>query len=96
MPQELSTEWKQMLGARCADVHGTLLHTFGNLTLTGYNAELGNLPFDQKRQKLSASHIDLNRWICDQPQWDEQASEARGVALAHAVTKLWTGPESFS
>jgi hypothetical protein len=29
------------MAAGCADVQGTLLHTFGNLTLTGYNAELG-------------------------------------------------------
>lgn len=96
MPQELSSEWKQMLGARCADVHETLLHTFGNLTLTGYNAELGNLPFDQKRQRLSTSHIDLNHWICDQPQWDEATIEVRAGTLAEAATKLWVGPESFS
>jgi uncharacterized protein with ParB-like and HNH nuclease domain len=96
MPQELSANWKQMLGVRCADVHETLLHTLGNLTLTGYNAELGNLPFDQKRQKLSNSHIELNRWICDQTQWDEQTIEARAASLAEAATQLWTGPESFS
>ncbi len=96
MPQELSPTWKEMLGARCADGHETLLHTFGNLTLTGYNAELGNLPFDQKRQKLSTSHIELNRWICDQPQWDEHTIEARATSLSEAAAKLWAGPESFS
>lgn len=85
-----------MLGTRYGDIHETLLHTFGNLTLSGYNAELGNLPFDQKRQKLSTSHIELNRWICDQPQWNEQTIQSRSVDLAEVAARLWVGPESFA
>lgn len=96
MPQELSSEWRRMLGARYADVHEMLLHTFGNLTLSGYNAELGNLPFDQKRQRLSNSHVELNRWICNQPLWNENSIGERAASLAERAAKLWTGPESFS
>lgn len=96
MPQELSPEWSQMLGTRSVNIHETLLHTFGNLTLTGYNAELGNLPFPLKVHKLSTSHIELNRWICSQSEWNEHTMEARSGILAEAATKLWTGPESFA
>ena len=64
MPQELTPEWKLTLGAEYEDTYNRFLHTFGNLTLTGYNSELGNLPFDQKQQQLTNSHIELNRWIC--------------------------------
>jgi hypothetical protein len=96
MPQELSAEWREMLGPGYSDVHADLLHTFGNLTLTGYNPELGNLSFDQKRQKLLNSRIQLNRWICDQQQWNEITIETRSAALADAAKKLWLGPETLT
>jgi hypothetical protein len=95
MPQELSPDWREMLGVRCDDVHESLLHTFGNLTLTAYNSELGNLSFDIKRQKLSTSHIELNRWICSQTEWNKQIIEYRSELLAEAALELWLGPERF-
>jgi hypothetical protein len=60
------------------------------------NASVPFSPFDQKRQKLSTSHIELNRWICDQPQWDEHTIEARSQVLAETAAELWVGPESFA
>lgn len=93
MPQELSPDWKQMLGPAWKEVHESLLHTFGNLTLTGYNPELGNLSFNQKRQQLSNSHIDLNLWICDQSEWNETTILTRATMLAETAAKLWVGPE---
>ena len=35
MPQTLTPEWYEMLGADAADIHAEWLHTIGNLTLTG-------------------------------------------------------------
>ncbi len=96
MPQEPSADWKEMLGERWADVHDRLLHTFGNLTLTAYNPELGNLGFEQKKQQLSTSHIELNRWIWEQTVWNESTMEKRAAMLADTAAKLWLGPESFS
>ena len=93
MPQELSPDWEQMLGSASKELHEFLLHTFGNLSLTGYNSELGNLPFDQKRQQLSASHIDLNHWICDQSEWNEKTIMTRATILADTASRLWVGPE---
>lgn len=93
MPQELSSDWEQMLGTGAKELHESLLHTFGNLTLTGYNSELGNLPFDQKRQQLLASHIDLNMWICEQSEWNEKTIVTRATILADSASKLWVGPE---
>ena len=96
MPQEPSPDWKEMLGERWEDSHERLLHTFGNLTLTAYNPELGNLGFEHKKQQLSISHIELNRWIYQQTVWNETTIEARAAMLADIATKLWLGPESFS
>jgi uncharacterized protein with ParB-like and HNH nuclease domain len=62
LPQSLSPQWQQDLGEAAEEIHATLVHTFGNLTLTGYNSELGNLPFSQKKAKLENTHIELNRW----------------------------------
>lgn len=52
MPQNknLSTAWQRMLGSDWAMVRERYLHTLGNLTLTGYNSELGDLPFYRKTQ----------------------------------------------
>ena len=54
MPQNnnISQEWQKMLGENWATVKDKYLHTLGNLTLTGYNTELGDRPFDKKKKKL--------------------------------------------
>lgn len=81
-----------MLGTNYADIHQRLLHTFGNLTLTGYNSELGNLSFPENKLRLSNSHIELNRWICEQEIWNESVILSRGLMLADIAAKLWIGP----
>jgi uncharacterized protein with ParB-like and HNH nuclease domain len=51
MPQNpnLSTEWQYMLGPNWKDIQKNLLHTIGNLTLTGYNSEMSDRPFNIKQ-----------------------------------------------
>src|SRR6202008_917719 len=51
LPQspELPVGWKQALGADWQRVQQQWLHTLGNLTLTGYNAEYSDHPFTEKR-----------------------------------------------
>ncbi len=59
MPRNTSLpkEWKNELGKNWKFVHETYLHTIGNLTLTGYNSELSDKPFSQKKE-----HVE--RWLC--------------------------------
>jgi hypothetical protein len=47
--QDLSTEWKIMLGDDWQTVQNEYLHTLGNLTLTSYNSELSDRLFSQKK-----------------------------------------------
>lgn len=56
MPQNrnLSKYWRMMLGDNWESVHDRYLHTLGNLALTGYNSELGDLPFDEKKKSFKA------------------------------------------
>jgi len=51
LPQnpDLSAAWKQALGAEWERVQQQWLHTLGNLTLTGYNAEYSDRAFAEKR-----------------------------------------------
>ena len=55
MPQNknLSTAWQKILGIdKWNEVQEKYLHTLGNLTLTGYNSELGDKPFADKQKDL--------------------------------------------
>ncbi|GAA9094748.1 hypothetical protein TW0001_12890 [Helicobacter pylori] len=49
MPQTLTPEWQRDLGENFQAIHEKYLHTIGNLTLTGYNYEYSNKPFQEKR-----------------------------------------------
>ena len=63
MPQTLSPEWEQALGEDAATIQSEWLHTIGNLTLTGYNPELGNKEYAEKRAVYALSHFELNRFF---------------------------------
>lgn len=74
MPQNenLSSEWKAALGDEWQRIQQTWLHTLGNLTLTGYNSEYSDRPFEFKRSQatdkngdvagFAASPLKLNTW----------------------------------
>lgn len=47
--EDLKPEWRQMLGSNWREVQETWRDRLGNLTLTGYNPEYGDLPFDKKK-----------------------------------------------
>lgn len=72
MPQNIehNLSWQQMLGEDWQEVHSLYLHTLGNLTITGYNAEMSNKSFGEKVNGESGfkhSHLKLNESIaqCD-------------------------------
>lgn len=75
-----------------AEVHTTLVSTFGNLTLTSYNSELSNLPFLEKKVKLENTHIELNRWILQQNSWGVPEIEERAKSLLDIANKIWLAP----
>lgn len=94
MPQNknLSTAWQRMLGSDWELVRERYLHTLGNLTLTGYNSELGDLPFAEKLDMLSDKHTHvtvLYSDVKDKTEWNAQTIEARSERLSKAVLKLF-------
>ncbi|MFN7138584.1 MAG: HNH endonuclease family protein, partial [Limisphaerales bacterium] len=92
LPQTLTDEWKTELGPEFERIHTQFADTFGNLTLTGYNPELGNIPFSEKKAKLQNTHIELNRWIIEQSNWSEEQILARAEVLSAKAVSLWPGP----
>lgn len=92
MPQTLSEQWKIELGENCEDVHEKYLHTIGNLTLTGYNSELGNNTFIDK-QLMEGGFLDsplhLNRNLAEVEQWNETAIIDRAAMLAEKACEIW-------
>ncbi len=95
LPQTLTPEWRQALTGVGEDPEGLfaeLGHTLGNLTLTGYNPELGNSSFEQKRAIYADSHLELTRAIAKSERWGREEIEKRGAQLADRVVSIWPGP----
>lgn len=92
MPQTMTSAWEEMLGPRAGDIHSQWLHTPGNLTLTGYNPELGNSPFYEKKATLQDTHFSLTHSILACDRWDEGAIRSRGEELAKKALQIWSRP----
>jgi predicted transport protein len=90
--ENLVPAWREMLGPDWAAIQKTWLHRLGNLTLTGYNSNYSDLPFEKKKTKqhgLRESSVRLNRWVADQPTWTAAEIETRGETLAKLAIEVW-------
>ncbi|MBB6120545.1 GmrSD restriction endonuclease domain-containing protein [Nocardiopsis algeriensis] len=97
MPQNenLSQEWREALGKDWGQVHAHYLHTLGNLTLTGYNSEYGDLPFARKRDMRGGfreSPLRLNQGLGTLDTWNEEEIVRRAERLAAWAVKIWPRP----
>jgi alkylated DNA nucleotide flippase Atl1 len=72
--------------------YASLVHTLGNLTLTGYNSTLSNSAFQTKRDKLATSGLAMNQEIAAHDRWSRPQILARSQALAERAIDLWPGP----
>jgi hypothetical protein len=88
MPQTLTPEWQTELGETWEDDEA-LLHTLGNLTLTGYNSELSNSPYNEKRKTYVESNFVLNRYFADISHWNANEIERRAESLAEVALSIW-------
>jgi len=73
--------------------HDRLVHTIGNLTLTGYNSELSNRAFDEKRAMLAESGLRMNQEIAANEVWGIAEIARRSSDLAEKIIALWPGPD---
>ena len=93
--ENLSATWREILGPEWRRVQETWLHTLGNLTLTGYNPEYSDRPFDQKRDMRGGfreSPLRLNDGLSALNTWNEAAIRQRATRLAEQAVRVWAGP----
>ena len=81
MPQTLTPEWETLLGQESEYDHSSWLHILGNLTLTGYNPELSNRPYSEKRALFALSHFELNRYFGTVEHWGATEIRDRAIKL---------------
>jgi uncharacterized protein with ParB-like and HNH nuclease domain/predicted transport protein len=93
--ENLSPQWKTDLGPDCERIQKTWLHTLGNLTLTGYNPELSDRPFAEKRDikgGFKDSPLRMNEGLGTLTSWNEDAIKARAERLAGRAVRVWVAP----
>ena len=94
MPQnpDLSEKWQEELGENWREVHEKYLHTIGNLTLTGYNSELGDRSFREKQEipgGFRDSPLRLNKSLAQAERWNEIAIINRSKMLSEQAREIW-------
>ncbi len=100
MPQNknLLPAWRRDLGDNWQSVHAKYLNTMGNLTLTGYNPELSDRPFidkrDAKKGGYAESPLRLNQYLRQFDKWDEQTIITRAHSLADTAVQIWPAPHA--
>lgn len=99
MPQneDLSEEWQEELGENWQEIQEQYLHTIGNLTLTGYNPELSDRSFSEKKEfkpgGFKDSRLRLNVSLVNVDRWNEEAIKTRAKELAEKALKIWDYPK---
>jgi uncharacterized protein with ParB-like and HNH nuclease domain/predicted transport protein len=99
LPQnpELSAPWREVLGPEWRQLQEEWLHRLGNLTLTGYNPELSDRSFIDKRDHqeggFRTSPLRLNQGLGQLERWDVDAMRQRGEILAARALEVWSSPQ---
>jgi hypothetical protein len=92
LPQkENSLVWKEEIGEEYERIYETYLHTLGNLTISGYNSELGTRKFLEKKgiiKEKSRMNI-LNKDILNAKKWGEASILKRAKNLSDIILKLF-------
>src|SRR5688500_20278299 len=94
MPQDLTQNWRDMLGDNADEKHETYLHTLGNLTLTGYNLELSNRPYAEKVLEYQKSNLQLNKYFAKHMIWTDAEIVERTTELADRFIDIWEGSDT--
>ena len=99
MPQKIDShnrKWIDELGPDWQQIHQKYIHTIGNLTLTGYNPELGNMSFLEKQNiegGFKSSPLWLNKSIARIDHWNKDEIEKRASELTNLAIEIWPYPK---
>ena len=97
MPQALTKQWREDLGAEYERIHDTYLHTLPNLTLTGYNLKYSNSNFSRKKSMengFDQSPLIINQFVKTKDVWNEAALLERSAWWEQMIAKIWPEPDA--
>lgn len=105
MPQVPTVQWQQELGEDWENIHKTYLHTFANLTLTGFNTSYSNHSFQEKKsgyidhkgRKIDGfdnSAFRLSNYLKHCSKWTLDEILERQKILLSNFLQLWPMPTS--
>lgn len=92
----LSEDWRLSLGDDWKEIQKTYLHTVGNLTLTAYNSEMSDAPFNEKCEMVGGfkeSALRLNKYVVAQTIWGESQIKERAAMLGEIAINVWPFPK---
>jgi len=94
--QNVSIQWQNELGEDWERTKAKYLHSLGNLSLTGYNSELSDRPFSDKKTipgGFDSSPLFLNESGRAEAKWNEEAILRRASKLANRACLVWKEPK---
>ena len=98
MPQHLTPVWAEELGPNAQEIHEIWLHRLANLTLTGYNPDLSNKSFREKRDAekggYRSSGLRMNQKIAQKDAWGLAELEERSREMVQQALQIWPCPET--
>lgn len=100
--ENIPASWVQMIGggdkAAAQGIQAELVHTLGNLTITGYNSKLSNMGFIEKRDRKDSNGanvgyrngLNLNDDLVTVDSWTKEQIEARTENLVNLALQAFT------
>lgn len=93
--------WVDMIAggdrAKAQEYQTLYVHTFGNLTITGYNSTLSNKSFADKRDRKDSTGkyigyrngLNLNADVCDKDKWTVDVIKARTDGMVKKILEMF-------
>lgn len=96
MPQTLTAKWKIDLGKKATEIYEKYVHCIGNLTVTGYNSEMSNNSFEEKKKLYRESNIYISKALSKIDMWNEEEIVKRSEWLIKEICCIWKCPDAVN
>lgn len=99
--QNIPQCWVDMIAdgdvSKAKEYQAKYVHTFGNLTITGYNSTLGNKSFQEKKERRDSNKVpigylnglNLNAEVCNKDKWTVEEIQARTDKLVKQILTMF-------
>ena len=78
------------------EIHEKYVHCIGNLTVTGYNSEMSNDSFEEKKRLYQESNIYINKELSKIDTWNEAEIVKRSGWFINEICSIWQCPDTIS